>query len=341
MKIRKTLFLLLGFVLGGCASSQVNPMSVENFAKRIESQEQGLNSQDTIVKSFDFKQKKALMYDVCIINYESNEIKYPCSMGDSSISTLLGKLTTQDTVRYINTSVKFVYYAAEIFNYQTINRRYNLFTGFSPIYVYEDKSKKAMCASVNSQNCSYLIVKLAIEKKFSDGLGKSFFVDVPLLEHSENISIDSILNRFYLDEAIMGVSDKETSTFELCWNGNGTSYPCNIDTSIIAEIKDSLDKDGHKIESMTYALDSTNYMALVYSPIAETPYCKTSPDGECRYIMVRSIGDSLNKDIKIVFYDRETKKLGDIKPLPASCLIEDEWPFHKPDGTSLRDYRWQ
>ena len=262
-------------------------------------------------------------------------------MGDSSILTLLGKLTTQDTIRYINTSVKFVYYAADIFKYKTINQRHKLFTDFSPIYVYEDKSKKAMCASVNSQNCSYLIVKLAIEKKFSDGLGKSFFVDVPLLEHSENISIDSILNRFYLDEAIMGVSDKETSTFELCWNGNGASYPCNIDTSIVAEIKDSLDKDGLKIESMTYALDSTDYMALVYSPVAEKPYCKTSSSGECRYLMIRSIKDSLNKDIKIVFYDRETKKLGDIKPLPASCLIEDEWPFHKPDGTFLRDYRWQ
>lgn len=341
MKIRKTLFLLLGFVLGGCASSQVNPMSVENFAKRIESQEQGLNSQDTIVESFDFKQKKALMYDVCIINYESNEIKYPCSMGDSSISTLLGKLTTQDTVRYINTSVKFVYYAADIFKYKTINQRHKLFTDFSPIYVYEDKSKKAMCASVNGQNCSYLIAKLAIEKKFSDGLGQTLFVDVPLFEHPESIAIDSILNRFYLNEAVLDVSEKEVSTFELCWNGNGASYPCNIDSSIVATIKGALDKDGHKIESMTYALDSTNYMALVYSPVAEKPYCKTSPDGECRYIMVRSIGDSLNKDIKIVFYDRETKKLGDIKPLPASCLIEDEWPFHKPDGTSLRDYRWQ
>ena len=326
--MKKYIIVLAAFFWVSCAVHEIHPMSVESFSKRIESR-------------VDSIPKKALMYDICSINYENNEIKYPCSIGDSSISALLKTLTMRDSVRYINTSVRFFYYAADIFKFQTIYHRQKLFTGFSPIYVYEDKSKKAMCASVNGQNCSYLIAKLAIEKKFSDGLGQTLFVDVPLFEHPESIAIDSILNRFYLNEAVLDVSEKEVSTFELCWNGNGASYPCNIDSLIVATIKGALDKDGHKIESMTYALDSTDYMALVYSPVAEKPYCKTSPDGECRYIMVRSIGDSLNKDIKIVFYDRETKKLGDIKPLPASCLTEDEWPFHKPDGTFLRDYRWQ
>lgn len=329
-----------------CASTQLSHLSVDNFAKRIESQEQRLKTENTILKSFDFKPKKAIMYDVCITDYKQNVIEYPCSMGDSSVQNLIERLTLSDSIRHMNTSVSFIYYSAEIFTYQTPSQRYKLYTSFSPIYVYEDETKKAICASVDGTRCSYPVAKLKIERMYSRLNGREIFFDYPLINNLEEFSLNSLLKNVYEDKRITSLNpnDDKFATFKTCMNEQEKPVPCDMEASFVAEMDDSLKKIGREVESITYGLDSImDCGADFYNLMVDNPVCSSTLNGACRYVIIQSIDSGTGTQSAQSFvYDKETKKFGKCDSGPEISISENHrWIYCKPDGSSLRDYRWR
>ena len=330
--MKKYIIVLAAFFWVSCAVHEIHPMSVESFSKRIESR-------------VDSIPKKALMYDICSINYENNEIKYPCSMGDSLVRYLIEHLTMIDSSRHMNISVMFIYYSAEIFTYRTQSQHYKLFTRFSPIYVYEDGSKRALCSSNDGVHCSYPVAELKIERMYSKSINVGLYYNYPLFDNLDVISMDSILKNVYINERIdaLDIDDNKFTTFKLCKNGQ-MNVPCDMDSSFVAEMADSVKKIGRELESITYGLDSImDCGADVYNLMVDNPVCTSALNGACRYVIIKSIDSGAEaQSVQSFVYDKETKKFGKCDSGPEISICNDnEWPFHKPDGTSLRDYRWQ
>ena len=87
MYMNKYIIASLSLILLSCTLSQVqrnkvSTNSVDGFSQRIESMEQRIDA-DSSLLSFDGLPKKALLYDVCSIEFQKNDVLYPCDIGDS------------------------------------------------------------------------------------------------------------------------------------------------------------------------------------------------------------------------------------------------------------------
>ena len=355
MYMKKYIVASLSLFLLGCTLSQVqrnnvSTNSVDGFSQRIESMEQRIDA-DSSLLSFDGLPKKALLYDVCSIEFQKNNVLYPCDIGDSVAWNLLHELTTSDSLKQLNTSVLFFYYAAEVFRYQFEESEDGPRSGFyfdrTPIYVFDNGDKKALCASADGKRCSYLAAKMSVENRYyKRTTGEKRlrgtvdpYIDVLFPDSLNDVSKDSLIKAFYVNRF---VPEKETSGFELCWQGDGTFNPCEIDSSTVFDIKHYADKDGFEVESMTYGMRQGDEAALLFSTAVDKPVCKTMSNGECRYVVVLAKKAANKKEGKVFFYDRETGKIVEYEDsVPSSSFADNYWPFHKPDGTWLPDYKWK
>lgn len=356
MYMNKYIFASLSLLLLGCTLSQVqrnnvSTNSVDGFSQRIESMEQRIDA-DSSLLSFDGLPKKALLYDVCSIEFQKNNVLYPCDIGDSVVWNLLRELTMSDSLKQLNTSVLFFYYAAEVFRYQFEESEDGHRSGFyfdrTPIYVFDNGDKKALCASTDGKRCSYLAAKMSVENRYyKRTTGEKRlrgtvdpYIDVLFLDSLNDVSKDSLIKAFYVNRF---VPEKETSGFELCWRGGGTFNPCEIDSSTVFDIKRYADRDSFEVESMTYGMRQEDEAALLFSTAVDKPVCKTMPNGECRYVVVLAKKSANKKEGKVFFYDRETKKIEAYEDSSdaTSVFADSYWPFHKPEGTWLPDYKWK
>ena len=93
---------------------------------------------------------------------------------------------------------------------------------------------------------------------------------------------------------------------------------------------------------MTYGMWWGGEAALLFSTAVDKPVCKTMSNGECRYVVVLAKKAANKKEGKVFFYDRETGKIVEYEDsVPSSSFADNYWPFHKPDGTWLPDYKWK
>ena len=356
MYMNKYIFASLSLLLLGCTLSQVqrnnvSTNSVDGFSQRIESMEQRIDA-DSSLLSFDGLPKKALLYDVCSIEFQKNNVLYPCDIGDSVVWNLLRELTMSDSLKQLNTSVLFFYYVAEVFRYQFEESedepRSGIYFDRTPIYVFDNGDKKALCASTDGKRCSYLAAKMSVENRYyKRTTGEKRlrgtvdpYIDVLLPDSLNDVSKDSLIKAFYVNRF---VPEKGTSSFELCWRGGGTFNPCEIDSSTVFDIKRYADRDSFEVESMTYGMRQEDEAALLFSTAVDKPVCKTMPNGECRYVVVLAKKSANKKEGKVFFYDRETKKIEAYEDSfdATSVFADSYWPFHKPDGTWLPDYKWK
>lgn len=343
--------LLLGCTLSQVQRNNVSTNSVDGFSQRIESMDQRIDA-DSSLLSFDGLPKKALLYDVCSIDFLKNKVLYPCDIGDSVTLNLLHELITLDSLKQLNTSVLFFYYVAEVFRYQFEESEDGPRSGFyfdrTPIYVFDNGDKKALCASTDGKRCSYLAAKMSVENRYyKRTTGEKRlrgtvdpYIDVLLPDSLNDVSKDSLIKAFYVNRF---VPEKGTSSFELCWRGGGTFNPCEIDSSTVFDIKRYADRDSFEVESMTYGMRQEDEAALLFSTAVDKPVCKTMPNGECRYVVVLAKKSANKKEGKVFFYDRETKKIEAYEDSSdaTSVFADSYWPFHKPDGTWLPDYKWK
>ncbi|MBR6942886.1 MAG: hypothetical protein IKH55_07465 [Fibrobacter sp.] len=101
-------------------------------------------------------------------------------------------------------------------------------------------------------------------------------------------------------------------------------------------------QDSFEVESMTYGMWWGGEAALLFSTAVDKPVCKTMSNGECRYVVVLAKKAANKKEGKVFFYDRETGKIVEYEDsVPSSSFADNYWPFHKPDGTWLPDYKWK
>lgn len=125
-------------LLVGCSSNQSHykvewsrnqlryQQSVEGVSKRIE-------SFHTETSSIDSVPRKALLYKVCTMKVNGEDLWYPCDLDSARLASVLENLNTRDSLKAMESRVVHISYAAYVM-------RYGKNPVYSPLYQNDDGS---------------------------------------------------------------------------------------------------------------------------------------------------------------------------------------------------------
>lgn len=274
--IFRALFFISMMILVGCGGNKARytmrdllyQRSVEGVSKSIESFHTKEDARDTIPR-------KALLYKVCSMKVDGEDLWFPCDLDSTRLASLLENLNTRDSVKAMETRVVRISYATEVLKYKEI-------PVFSDIYVNDDGSNEALCASADGVTCDFLYAYVAISKKMpwdENWPSKKFYYPVGEKNDEEN-ELSLMLDLIYADKLIMASYQSEPSLipFEMCYK-NGIAEPCDLDSVVVDSVQKIVEDRGDTLRAISYQAGSLAGKQFFIGAISNKHQC-VSQDGE-------------------------------------------------------------
>lgn len=212
--------------------------------------------------------------------------RYPCELDSEYISQIRERIYYYDSLKELSISVQSLYYAAYILDYrinshgESIPSIYGISPEKSGIRILDDGTMKSYCATSDEKKCSYLFAEVRVSKKITNN-----WIDSKVY----NLFIDSLFQKNYSAKKVLKEISfywkyddlSERIPYELCWEKNGFSIPCHLDS------KARIDKFVSKIEGgslKAISFRGASSWAAFVDAVSEEHFCKSSDKKHCNKV---------------------------------------------------------
>lgn len=292
----------------------------------------------TSEKALDTIPRKALLYKVCTKKMDGDTLFYPCSLESSALAGILKNLNVKDSRKGMETKVKHISYAARIFaadsafgevplqsnnivhDYSNRDRDFvyghdfifykwnrGLKPEFSNIYLNDDGSYEALCASSDGKNCDFLYASVEIGNKmiprnklWSKLWGRRQF-EVPVEKNLKVADLNQVLDNIYdrsFTKPLNKAARDSLISFEMCYK-DSIGTPCNMNPAVIDSVRKIIEGRGDTIKMFTRQHFSWTEHQFFLGSVVNKHQCISSDGKSCDdlYVLVRW-SDSYMKNAK-------------------------------------------
>lgn len=272
--------------------------------------------------------RKALLYKVCTKKMDGDTLFYPCSLESSALTSILKNLNVKDSRKGMESKVKHIFYASgmlatdsafgevplqsnnQVHDYNNRDRDfvyehdfifYRWDRGpkptFSNLYLNDDGSYEALCASADGKNCDFLYASVEIGNKmiprnklWSKTWGRRQF-EVPVEKNLKVADLNQVLDNIYdrsFSKPLNKTARDSLISFEMCYK-DSIGTPCNMNPAVIDSVRKIIEGRGDAIKMFTHQHFSWTEHQFFLGSVVNKHQCISSDGKFCDdlYVLVR------------------------------------------------------
>ena len=278
----KILFLLGLLTLSACFSHKLER---KTWTEKLFDDVKEANESEYLFRN---EKQKLITYAFCEEKDDDMIFRYPCELDPAYISRIKKKAYSYDSTTGLKISVQSLYYAAYVVDHRVVHWRsdtlsplFGIMPTKSGVRVKNDGSMESYCASADSAKCSYLFAEIQISKKLTDKWNALDVYDV-LVDSSfeSSFSTNAMLEEIIKSRA-WDKGGPNTVPYELCWQNEGFSIPCHLDSTtkaLIDEYVSSIENGRLVMISFgTFALENT-----IPDAVVSAHFCRSDDGIHCK-----------------------------------------------------------